>query len=266
MRDGFGRSIEYLRVSVTDRCDMRCRYCGDSDGRAPAPADRILSFEEIVEVARSAVDLGIFKVRLTGGEPLVRRDVVELVRMLAQLPGVRDLAMTTNGSLLARFAGRLAAAGLHRVNVSLDTIDPDRYRATTGGGELAAVLAGIDAAKSAGLRPIKLNCVVERSAAEPDARLVADFAARHDFAVRFIKRMDLRAGRFGVVEKGGGGDCARCNRLRLTSDGTVRPCLFSDRGFNVRALGARRALEAAIANKPRAGGRCAEHAMQGIGG
>lgn len=266
MIDRFGRRIDYLRVSVTDRCNLRCGYCAPPDGTPHLPRAEILTLEEIAEVVRAGAELGIRKVRLTGGEPLLRRGVVNLVRMLARVPGLDELAMTTNGTLLAHLAGPLAAAGLRRVNVSLDAIAPRRYADRTGGGDVRAVLAGIEAARAAGLAPVKLNCVVEESPGEPDARDVAAFAAAGGLDVRFIRRMDLAAGLFRPVHGGSGGDCPRCNRLRLTSNGIIRPCLFSDLGFSVRKLGPRAALEQAVAAKPAAGTACAELSMQQIGG
>jgi cyclic pyranopterin phosphate synthase len=265
MKDRYGRTIDYLRVSVTDRCNLRCRYC-TPDGYPPLPAGEILSFEEIAAIVRAAAGLGVTTVRLTGGEPLVRRDLPVLVAMLAAVPGVRDLAMTTNGHRLAELAPALARSGLKRVNVSLDTVDPDRYRELTCGGDLRRVLAGLEAARAAGLDPVKLNCVCDAHSDEPDARGVARFGRERGLAVRFIRRMDLRDGRFAVVEGGRGGDCPRCNRLRLMSDGRIRPCLFSDVTFDARALGAREALIRAVEAKPESGGTCREHAIRCIGG
>jgi len=285
MKDCFGRTISYLRVSVTDRCNLRCEYCRpalepqmNADGRRYeedgghldgascffAAAD-ILSYEEIAQVVRVASEMGINKVRLTGGEPLVRRELPLLVALLAAIPGIRDLSMTTNGILLAGQAHALARAGLQRVNVSLDTVDPASFRRLTG-GELRAVLDGIAAAQAAGLRPVKLNCVVARSTDEPDARGVARFARENGLEVRFIRRMDLRAGTFSVVAGGSGGDCPRCNRLRLSCTGLVRPCLFSDLGFSVREFGARGALERAVRAKPRCGKSCSLASIGAIGG
>ena len=134
MTDRFGRTINYLRISVTDRCNLRCRYCMPEDGITLLPREDILSFEEIVEVAEAAAEMGFTKVRLTGGEPLVRRDIEVLVQMIAAIEGLTDLAMSTNGTLLAAHAAALATAGLHRVNISLDTMDPDRYAWLTRGG------------------------------------------------------------------------------------------------------------------------------------
>jgi len=266
MVDRFGRRITHLRISVTDRCNLRCRYCVPPDGVKLLPRQEILSFDEIVGVAKAAVGLGVTKLRLTGGEPLVRRSVRQLVEQLAAIDGVEDLAMTTNGTLLPDHAADLASAGLRRVNVSLDTMRSDRYRDITRGGDLGLVLRGIKAAEDAGLRPIKLNCVVKESSSEPDAREVARFAKERGLEARFIRRMDFETGRFSPVEGGAGGDCGRCNRLRLSSDGMVRPCLFSDLGFSVRKLGAADALRQAIVAKPKAGERCSHNWIRGIGG
>lgn len=265
MIDPYGRRIDYLRISVTDRCNLRCAYCMPAEGVALLPREDLLSYEEIAEVARVAAARGVTKLRLTGGEPLVRRDLPRLVAMLAGIGGIRDLAMTTNGTLLDRHARPLARAGLQRVNVSLDAIDPHRYRSITRGGDVRQVLSGIDAAAAAGLSPIRLNCVLAdgRSA---DADDVADYAAARGLEVRFIRRMNLAAGTFSVVQGGHGGDCPRCNRLRLSSDGCIRPCLFSDLEFSVRQWGAARALELALGEKPRSGSACTSLAMHAIGG
>ncbi len=266
MFDRYGRIIDYLRVSVTDRCNLRCRYCMPDEGVSLLAPEAILTFEEIAEVARTAVELGIVHIRLTGGEPLVRRHVTVLVGMLATIGGLRDLSMTTNGVLLAERAAALAAAGLRRVNVSLDAIDPQRYAAITRGGDVRRVLAGIEAAQAAGLAPVKINCVVRESSQEPDAQDVAQFAAACGLEARFIREMDLSTGRFAPIEGGAGGRCSRCDRLRLSSDGRIRPCLFSDLGFSVRQLGPRDALLQAIEQKPESGSVCTNHSFHSIGG
>ncbi|MBN2294318.1 MAG: radical SAM protein [Pirellulales bacterium] len=271
MIDRFGRTIDYLRIAVTDRCNLRCVYCMPSDGIKLVRHEDVLRLEEIVEVARAAVDIGVIKIRLTGGEPLVRLGVESLVAQLAVIDGVADLAMTTNGLLLPKYAPLLAAGGLHRVNVSLDAVDPHRYAAITRGGDVREVLAGIEAARKAGLTPIKINCVLAHEGRDaegmtPDARDVAAFAEREGLQVRFIEQMDLADGRFSVVHGGSGGDCRRCNRLRLTSDGQIRPCLFSDLGFSVRELGAAEAIGRAIAQKPPAGSTCSDRTIGMIGG
>jgi cyclic pyranopterin phosphate synthase len=174
--------------------------------------------------------------------------------------------MSTNGVLLEKHAETLADAGLHRVNVSLDSIDPDRFRSITGGGDLNRVLAGIAAARTAGLEPIKLNCVYTDSSDEPDALGVARFAEENGLEARFIQQMDFPSGKFAVVEGGSGGDCRRCDRLRLSCDGQIRPCLFSDMSFRVSELGVMRALEEAIRAKPEMGASCSQSWIRVTGG
>ncbi|MFW5786229.1 MAG: GTP 3',8-cyclase MoaA, partial [bacterium] len=170
MYDRFNREITYLRISVTDRCNLRCTYCMPSCGVDLKSHHDMLTFEEITEIARVAVGLGIRKIRLTGGEPLVRRGIVELVRQLAAIEGLETLAMTTNGILLPRYARDLRAAGLQAVNISLDTLDAARYREMTRGGRVEDAVAGVDAAIVAGFRPIKINVVVpEAAASDPGA-------------------------------------------------------------------------------------------------
>jgi GTP 3',8-cyclase len=253
MYDRFRREINYLRISVTDRCNLRCVYCMPPEGIKQLRHEDILTFDEIVDVTRTAVSMGIHKVRLTGGEPLVRKGIVDLVQMIGQIEGIRDFAMTTNGTLLSAFAADLARAGLHRINISLDTLDPDKFKKITRFGNIEDVFKGIQAARKAGLTPIKINCVIRQSSQEPDAMAVRTFCEKNDCQVRFIKEMNLETGSFSIVEGGEGGDCRRCNRLRLTSDGQILPCLFSDLGFSVRELGAEQALRLAIADKPATG-------------
>jgi len=266
MIDSHNRCINYLRISVTDRCNLRCIYCMPKPGIHLLHQDDILSFEEIMAVVRVAVSLGVCKVRLTGGEPLVRKGIVDLVAALAAIEGIQDLAMTTNGILLSRYARELARVGLHRVNVSLDTTDPVRYRKMTRGGHVDHVLAGIQAAEEAGLVPIKLNCVVGAFSTQRDLESVRAFGCTRGLAVRSIECMEFSTGGFSVVAGGTGGDCHRCNRLRMTSDGFIRPCLFSDQAYSVRKLGIREAIEQAVLNKPEAGGPCTDHGMYSIGG
>jgi len=265
VRDSFNREITYLRISVTDRCNLRCFYCMPREGIRWIPHERILSFEEITAFVRVAVSHGITKVRLTGGEPLVRAGITDLVAMIAAISGVRDLALTTNGVLLAEAAPALKKAGLMRINVSLDTINRERFVEITGSDLLDRVLAGIAAARAAGF-PLKINTVVEHTPDEPDAREVAAWAAREGIPVRFIPRMDLAEGHFFGVMGGTGGDCPRCNRLRLLADGTVKPCLFSDFGFPLRAFGPEEALRRAVAAKPAHGTRNTRGSFHNIGG
>jgi GTP 3',8-cyclase len=250
MFDRYNRHIHYLRISVTDRCNLRCRYCMPDEGVQLLNPRDILSFEEIVGVVKSAALMGINKIRLTGGEPLVRKDIVHLVGMMAEIKDIKDLSLTTNGLLLGELAEELKAAGLMRVNVSLDTLDPVKFGYLTRGGKIQQVLNGIDAAIEAGLDPVKINCVVSGSSDEEDARQVKQFALSKGLQVRFIRQMDLETGEFSIVDGGEGGNCRICNRLRLTANGMVKPCLFSEQEFSVREMGAEQALIAALESKP----------------
>lgn len=253
MFDCYNRKINYLRISVTDRCNLRCTYCMPEEGVTSISHADILRYEEILQVVREAVSMGIDKVRITGGEPLVRKGVVFLVEQIAQVPGITDFGLTTNGILLDLYADALARAGLHRINISLDTLDPERYAAITRGGDVSKVLKGIEAAQRAGLSPIKINCVVRNSSGEPDAQAVRKFCEENNLEARFIHEMSLADGKFTIVENGHGGDCSRCNRIRLTADGMIQPCLFNSRQYSIRELGIREALEAAIRMKPERG-------------
>ncbi|HHW15556.1 MAG TPA: GTP 3',8-cyclase MoaA [Firmicutes bacterium] len=281
MKDPFGREISYLRVAVTDRCNLRCAYCMPPEGVAPRRHDEILRYEEIVRLVGAALPLGIRRIRLTGGEPLVRKDAVDLVRGLAALPGLEEISMTTNGTLLAPVAAQLAEAGLRRVNVSLDSLRPELFRRLTRGGDLRRVLAGIEAALAAGLVPVKLNTVVMAGVNDDEVPDLARMTLTRDVHLRFIEFMALgaSAGRGGyvpnqrlwerlqpLIEETGGLEeasvpgsgpartwrlrgargtfgfispvsdkfCDRCNRLRLTADGFLRPCLLSTREVDVK--------------------------------
>jgi cyclic pyranopterin phosphate synthase len=188
MRDQYGREIRDLRVSLTDRCNLRCVYCMPEE-MAFKPRDEILTDDEILVLVRAAAELGVKKIRLTGGEPTVRANVVDLAGRIAQVPGIQDLAMTTNGVRLVGLAQPLADAGLRRINVSLDSLDRDKFRAITRWGNLDDVLAGLEAARAAGLTPIKINCVVVRGFNEDDVVDLARLTLAHDYAVRFIEMM-----------------------------------------------------------------------------
>lgn len=193
MKDGMGREIDYLRVSITDRCNLRCIYCMPETGVEPVAHSEILTFEELVRVCGSAASLGVRKLKLTGGEPLVRRGVTELVRDLRAIEGIEQVTMTTNGILLGAMARGLADSGLCAVNISLDTLDPMRFAAVTRGGELSKVLASIDAALEAGLR-VKLNCVPARELGTGEITALSLLAKERPIDVRFIEMMPIGLG------------------------------------------------------------------------
>ena len=266
MFDCYKREINYLRISITDRCNLRCLYCMPEEGIQQLNHDKILRYEEIVDVVKEAIPLGIDKIRITGGEPLVRKGIEHLIQMIATIPGVNDFGLTTNGLLLEQHAEKLVNSGLHRINISLDTIDPVKYKEVTRGGNIEQVFKGIEAAKRAGLEPIKINCVVNNSSMEKDAFQVRLFCEEQHLQVRFIHRMDLENGCFTVVEGGSGGDCSGCNRLRLTAEGKIKPCLFDDLEFDIRTLGIREALLQAIHLKPEKGTVNTKNLFTNIGG
>ena len=253
MYDPYKRRINYLRISVTDRCNLRCRYCMPEEGVHLMKHADILSFDEIRDFTELAMSKGVDKVRLTGGEPLVRKGIVDLVGMISAIDGIKDLSMTSNAILLGRYAQSLAEAGLQRVNISLDTMDAEKYRWITRGGELKDALAGIEAAVEAGLQPVKINCVVKNDHNDSDALEVAAYAKKMGLQIRYIREMSLSGGKFSIVEGGEGGNCSICNRIRLTANGMVKPCLFNDLEYNVRELGYEEALKQAINHKPKCG-------------
>jgi GTP 3',8-cyclase len=298
--DAYGRHIDYLRIAVTDRCNLRCVYCMPEEGVPWMAHDRILSFEEIERFVAAAAQEGISKLRLTGGEPLVRHGIVGHVERLAAIPGIEAVAMTTNGILLPRFARDLVSAGLSRVNISLDSLDADVFRAISRGGELSDVMAGIDAAFEAGMEPVKLNVVVVRRLKQ-DLLGMAKLTLDRPVHVRFIEYMPIgdreegdggcgsdagagwseedhvpsdellarlsaeavaeglgelipvikgtgpsgwgpasyhtlpgAKGTIGVISPLSHHFCGECNRLRLTADGRLRMCLFSDEELDAR--------------------------------
>lgn len=292
MKDHLGRTIEYLRISLTDRCNYRCIYCMPEEGVVSLPHEQILRIEEIAHLVRIAADLGIKSVRLTGGEPLVRKGVVDLVRDVANTPGIENVSLTTNGVLLPKMASDLKRAGLSRVNISLDTLDEDQFAYITRRGHLHETLDGIAAALEAGFDPVKINAVTVRSLNQ-DYLAFARLSMDRPLHVRFIEYMPVgdsagvagcgwgpddvvpneevletinaqarEAGLPGLVPAGGDSPlgwgparywefpgakgtvgfisamsnhfCSQCNRVRLTADGKLRPCLFSDVELDVR--------------------------------
>ncbi len=193
LTDPFGRRVEYLRLSVTDRCDLRCTYCMPKGFDAFEEPEDWLTFDEIERVIGAFARLGVRRLRITGGEPLVRKGLPDLVARLAMLPGIEDLSLSTNAVRLARMARRLKDAGVGRVNVSLDSLDPERFAAITGGGRLDKVLAGLEAARAVGLEPVKLNMVVLRGVNEDEVPAMVDFCLAHGYTLRLIETMPVGA-------------------------------------------------------------------------
>ena len=266
MYDRFNRHINYLRISVTDRCNFRCEYCMPAEGLPLKKHEDILSFQEITNIVKAGVILGIKKLRITGGEPLVRKDLPDLISMLSAIPEIEDIGMTTNGVLLPRYARALKAAGLKRVNISLDTMNPEKFKKITRIGNLDDVLHGIDAAIEAKLLPVKINFVRISGENEVDEQEVREFCQKKGLKLRFIRQMDLRTGEFYAVDGGLGGICKICNRLRLTADGFLVPCLHSGLRYSIRELGIEEAYNQALQNKPEKGIGTESHDFSNIGG
>ena len=271
MYDSFNREIDYLRISVTDRCNLRCTYCMPEAGIALKSHSDILPYEKIVRVAAAAAELGIRKIRLTGGEPLVRKNIAFLVRELKAVPGVREVSLTSNGTLLDQLAAELKQAGLDRLNISLDTLDAGRYRRVTRNGEIARVMAGIDAARAAGFAGIKINMVLIPGFNQDEVGAMGEFCRLRGLRLQRIHHYSLHDLRTAQGARGGLAAerplaCGVCNRLRLTADGKLKPCLFSDREFAVDFADIHASLEQAVRAKPRQGVACGNRQNWQIGG
>lgn len=266
MYDRFNRKINYLRISVTDRCNLRCTYCMPEEGITLKKHKDILSFDEITEVVKTGVKLGINKIRFTGGEPLVRKGFPKLINQIRRMDGIDDIGLTTNGILLAEKAYELKEAGLKRVNISLDTLNAEKYAKITRFNKLEEVLHSIFTVKKIGFFPIKINFVRIKGVNEDDENDVKDFCNKYGLELRFIKQMNLSAGEFYPVEGGMGGRCNICNRLRLTADGYLVPCLFSDHGYSVRNNNIEQAFLNALNIKPLNGKTSVRYQFYNIGG
>lgn len=279
MHDQFKRQIEYLRISVTDRCNLRCQYCMPPEGVQWIPHESILSFEEILRVMRISTQFGFRRFRITGGEPLVRKGILGFLKQASQIPGVEDLMLTTNGILLPEMAFDLKAAGVKRVNISLDTLDPERFRTITRLGDVRQVIQGVFGSLEAGLNPVKINVVVVRSSNFAELPQFLELARNYPLHIRFIELMPIGtsserrddfvaiaemkevlglredmatqaipgggpaeyyqpagfAGSIGFISAISRHFCGTCNRVRLTADGKLRPCLHSSLEIDLRA-------------------------------
>lgn len=198
--DPFNRRITYLRVSVTDHCNYRCHYCRDEDHLTNTARDDLLSYEELARIVRLFSELGITKVRLTGGEPLLRKDILKLATMLGEIPGIDDIPLSTNAHLLSPLAKQLQTAGINRVNISIDSLDQDRFKQITRGGDLDKVIQGIDTAIESGMHPIKLNMVVMRDVNDDEIEAMIDFAIERKIDIRFIETMPIGTAGINAVD------------------------------------------------------------------
>jgi cyclic pyranopterin phosphate synthase len=279
--DSYGRKIDYLRISITDHCNLKCYYCTPFSGRSHLERSEILTYEEMLNVARAAAAIGITKIRVTGGEPLVRKGVVEFCRMLSEIDGLKSLALTTNGVYLEEMAEPLFKAGVRRINISLDTLRPERFEKITGFNRLPRVMAGIRSAEQIGMNPIKINTVVMRGINDDEIEDLARLTLEKTYHVRFIELMPTDSSAYGNYESlfisveefmkkihqidrvqiepatdsygparlcklpGAVGKvgfiapiswhfCGSCNRLRLTADGKIKTCLFSQEEIDIK--------------------------------
>lgn len=279
MKDGLGRNINYLRISVTDRCNLRCRYCMPEEGIEKKHHTDMLTLEEIFEVVKVCAGLGTDKIRITGGEPLVRKGLIGLIEKIAALESIKDIALTTNGVLLKKLAHDLREAGLKRINISLDTMNEKKYEYMTRGGKIKDVLEGIDEALKIGLVPIKINTVLSKGFNEDEIEAFIKLTLNENIDVRFIELMPLgqaagfasehylpnsevlerfkelepveaadksspakyyklpgAKGRVGLINPISHKFCDNCNRIRLTADGKLKPCLHSNKEIDVRGI------------------------------
>ena len=296
MRDKYGREISYLRISLTDKCNLRCRYCMPLTGIDDKPHSDIISEEEILSTVKVAVGLGIKKIRLTGGEPLVKKNIVSIVRNIKNINGVEELCITTNGTLLPNLAKDLKEAGLDRINISIDSLKPDKYEYITGGGKLEQALAGLEAACNTGFKKIKINSVLIGGFNDSEIEDFANITMDRDIDVRFIELMPMydsgdfgpeafvpytividklkhrgieqldadgsvaklyrikgAKGKIGLISPVNDHFCANCNRIRLTADGKIKPCLHSSDEISIRGLNEndiKQKIEESIFKKP----------------
>ena len=317
MIDQYGREIVYLRLSVTDRCSLRCRYCMPEEGVPKKPHAEMMTEEEMIRAVEAAADLGVTKLRLTGGEPLIKRNILSICEKAARVPGIREVCLTTNGILLPKLGKQLREAGVRRVNLSLDTLDPDKYREITRCGDLREALAGLDAALDAGFERVKINAVLIGGFNDDEISALADLTRRYPVDMRFIELMPMPGsdgvfgpecyipvtrvleklpeavpleeegvaklyrlpgaqGRIGLISPVSQHFCAACNRIRLTADGKLKPCLHSAEEISIRGMSReemRETMREVIWRKPRRHEELGAHSpshsargMSGIGG
>lgn len=277
MKDNYNREITYMRVSVTELCNLRCRYCMPEEGITKRAHEDMMTAEETIMAVKAAASLGIRKIRITGGEPLVKRGIVKLCEAIAEIPEIEELCMTTNGTLLPRFAKDLKAAGVSRLNISLDTLNPEKYRHITRLGDLEDAMAGIKAAEEAGFTNLKINNVLMGGFNDDEIRAFVNLTKERAIEVRFIELMPIgggigfdkadfvscdtvlekvpelesldreegvarlyalpgAAGRVGLIRPVSCDFCEGCNKIRLTADGKLKPCLHSNQEISLKGL------------------------------
>lgn len=312
MQDTWGREISYLRLSVTDLCNLRCRYCMPAEGVAKKSHEQMLTEDEMIQAVTAAASLGIRKLRLTGGEPLVKKNILSICRRASAVKGIQEVCLTTNGTLLAPIAKDLKAAGARRVNISLDTLDPEKYAKITRIGTLAQALNGIEAALDAGFEQVKINTVLIGGFNDDEIPELAALTKDYPLDIRFIELMPMTQrdelgeqaylsdetvlsalpelipeksdgsvaalyrlpgakGRVGLIRAISHSFCSQCNRIRLTADGRLKPCLHSGEEISIKGMTLnqmRQAMQRAIHDKPAChsplSARSRSHARRGM--
>lgn len=309
MHDTFGRKINYLRLSVTDKCNLRCRYCMPEEGVCPRSHEDMLTEDEMIMAVKAAASLGVSKLRITGGEPLVKKNILSICERAAGVEGIKEVCLTTNGTMLPLMAKQLRSAGVSRVNISLDTLNKDKYAHITRRGAMDLALKGLESAVEAGFDRIKINAVLIGGFNDDEIESMAGLTLKYPVDVRFIELMPMYdGGEFGEkamikgdtvlerlpslvpVESDGGvarlyrlpdarGNiglispvsrhfCAECNRIRLTADGKLKPCLHSSEEYSVKGLGYEDMVERfkqAIMDKPACHGELSAEKRSGAG-
>ena len=316
MRDNYGRNITYLRLSVTELCNLRCRYCMPEDGVCKKRHEDMLTEDEMISAVEAAAELGIKKIRITGGEPLIKKNIISICERTAAVPGIEEVCVTTNGILLPELAKPLKSAGVRRVNISLDTLDAEKYAHITKRGKLEDALKGLHAAIDAGFDKIKLNCVLIGGFNDGEIPDLAELTRKYPVDVRFIELMPMydsgdfdssayikgdvvlkalpdavcaqqdgvaklyrlpgAIGNIGIISPVSAHFCSECNRIRITADGKIKPCLHSNAEISIKGLGKDemvRVMKDAILNKPKWHGELsysershADRSMNQIGG
>lgn len=320
LQDAIGRNIRYLRISVTDRCNFRCRYCMPPEGVPWIPHEAILRYEEMLRIVKACAKLGVEKIRITGGEPLLRKGILSFIRQVRATPGIQEVSLTTNGSLLEEYAPLLKEAGINRINISLDTMNPARFQALTGQAALNKVLAGIARAEAVGMFPIKINMVVMKGINDDEVPQFAAWTKEKAYEIRFIEYMPFGQGenylvttqelkdklthagyvllpaegknsshvshfrlaegkgKLGFISPLSQHFCDSCNRIRLTAEGYIKLCLFSNEDVllrerlrsGIREEELEKLLQQLVWDKPQghhlAQGETCERAMSRIGG
>lgn len=265
MLDKFDREINYLRISLLDRCNLNCIYCKTGEAERCFKREESLNLNQIEDIVRNASILGINKVRLTGGEPLLYENIDVLIKKIRSVKEIQEISITTNGILLAQKAELIKNAGLDRINISLDTLNPEKYSYITGGGNIFDVLNGIEAARQNNI-PTKINMVVLKDINDDEIQNIKDFCHEKNLELQLIKHFELGSEKINGHDYDRPPDCKKCNRLRLLSDGVLKPCLHSELEYKINFGNIQESIIKSVLGKPKEGRICSSRKMVEIGG